>query len=101
MKSDCIKIISNIAYHCPDFRDEFRIKGGIPFVLSNCILDDLNPFIREASLFCLRNLSLDNTGNQELIRGLEAKQMAPNLELESLSLKVTLDSETGKPIIKK
>jgi ataxin-10 len=96
LKSDVTKIISNFAYHYSSFRDLFREAGGIPLVLNNCNLDDLNPYIKEVSLFCIRNLVTDNKENQKLVEGLEAREVLPSDELAELSIRAKIDPVTGK-----
>jgi ataxin-10 len=96
IKSDVTKIISNFAYHYPPFKDLFREAGGIPLVLNNCNLDDLNPFIKEVSLFCIRNLVTQNMKNQQLVEGLEAREVLQSDALDELNVRAKINPVTGK-----
>ncbi|KAI8899567.1 spinocerebellar ataxia type 10 protein domain-containing protein [Globomyces pollinis-pini] len=101
MKIYVIKIISNLTSNEKSFQNTFRISGAIGLVMSNCIIDDLNPYIREASLFCLRNLLNANIENQDLIRSLEAQAVAKSNILDELGLEAELDKSSGKVKIKR
>ncbi|KAJ3102088.1 Ataxin-10 [Phlyctochytrium planicorne] len=78
LKVDAIKVIANMCYGVPEVQDEFRNLGGIPIVLNHCKIDDSNPFIREWSIFAIRNLCENNAKNQALIASMEARGMAPD-----------------------
>ena len=43
LKCDLIQIISNICFECEKGQNEIRDEDGIPLVLQNCTVDDLNP----------------------------------------------------------
>lgn len=105
LKNDIIKVISNLAFHYPSCRDNF--KDAIPHILSNCLVDDMNPCtfydnldIRETSLFCIRNLTTDNRENQDLIASLEAREVAKSTVLEDLGLEATLGSSNKVTVSK-
>lgn len=71
IKVDIIKVISNLSFFSKDYQNQFR--DALLYVLDNCLVDDMNPFIREASLFCIRNLTDGNEENQKIIEMLQAK----------------------------
>ncbi|KAJ3029813.1 UNVERIFIED_CONTAM: Ataxin-10 [Siphonaria sp. JEL0065] len=72
MKGDSIKVISNVSFKCKEGQDEARRVGGIPVVLSHCIIDESNPFVKEWAMFAIRNLCEGNAENQRLIESMEA-----------------------------
>ncbi|KAI8621433.1 spinocerebellar ataxia type 10 protein domain-containing protein [Chytriomyces sp. MP71] len=72
MKVDAIKVLSNGSFKCKEAQDEIRRVGGIPIILSHCTIDDSNPFIKEWSVFAIRNLCDGNFENQKLIESMEA-----------------------------
>ncbi|KAI9348021.1 spinocerebellar ataxia type 10 protein domain-containing protein [Obelidium mucronatum] len=72
MKGDSIKVISNVSFMCKEAQDQVRLVGGIPVVLSHCIIDDSNPFVKEWAVFAIRNLCDGNKENQTLIESMEA-----------------------------
>ena len=71
LKVDIIKTISNLSFWKKHFQSLF--KDALILVLDNCLVDDLNPYIRETSLFCIRNLTKENLENQKVIDMLESK----------------------------
>lgn len=54
-------------------QDEIRERQGLELVLSNCVIDVHNPFIKERSIVCLRYLLNENPENQAFVAKLEAK----------------------------
>ncbi|ODV92672.1 hypothetical protein CANCADRAFT_17203, partial [Tortispora caseinolytica NRRL Y-17796] len=44
-------------------------------VLSSCVIDHENPFIREHAILCIKALLKDNAENQQLIASLEARKV--------------------------
>ncbi|KAJ3074206.1 hypothetical protein HDU98_011863 [Podochytrium sp. JEL0797] len=73
MKGDSVKVLSSISFRCKVAQDEVRRVGGIPVLLSHCIIDDTNPFIKEWAVFAIRNLCEGNMENQLLIESMEAQ----------------------------
>ncbi|CAG8712827.1 11552_t:CDS:2, partial [Scutellospora calospora] len=55
-----------------------RKLGGIPLVLNQCNIDDNNPYIREYAIFALRNLLINNSENQKLVKELEPIEPVQN-----------------------
>ncbi|KAJ3346312.1 Ataxin-10 [Kappamyces sp. JEL0680] len=94
LKSDLIKTISNLSFHYAEYKELFQ--AAIPLVLANCSVDDMNPYIRETSLFCIRNLVTGSSANQELVASMEAKGAAPSPVLEELGFHVSMNEETKK-----
>ncbi|KAI8930165.1 spinocerebellar ataxia type 10 protein domain-containing protein [Entophlyctis helioformis] len=101
IKCDAMKVIANMAYESRRAQDEIRECGGIAVVLSHCVLDDMNPFLREYSLFAIHNLTKGNKANQDLIGSLEAKKVIPNEMIDQLGVHVEIDKSTGKLKFKK
>ncbi|KAK7207947.1 spinocerebellar ataxia type 10 protein domain-containing protein [Myxozyma melibiosi] len=55
-------------------QDQIRTSGGLPVVLSQCNIDDNNPFIREYAILLIKNLLADNQENQDFVASLEARE---------------------------
>ncbi|KAJ3303011.1 Ataxin-10 [Kappamyces sp. JEL0829] len=94
LKSDLIKTISNLSFHYAEYKELFQT--AIPLVLANCSVDDMNPYIRETSLFCIRNLVTGSSANQDLVASMEAKGAAPSPVVEELGFHVSMNEETKK-----
>jgi len=92
VKRDAIKCLGTLSYRSTIVQDEVRRLGFMGLVLSQCRVDDLNPFIREYALVTIRHLTLDNIENQAIIRGLEAKglEQGSKEELEGFGLTARL-----------
>ncbi|KAI8850218.1 spinocerebellar ataxia type 10 protein domain-containing protein [Chytridium lagenaria] len=96
LRVDAMKVVANLCYGVVEVQDEFRCLGGIPIVLNHCRIDDSNPFLREWSIFAVRNLCDNNPKNQALIASLEARGMAPDdgtLAAAGLKARVTSDGK--------
>ncbi|KAM9886264.1 hypothetical protein OXX79_014309 [Metschnikowia pulcherrima] len=52
-----------------------RELHGLELILSNCVIDEDNPYIKEHSVLCLRFVLQENQRNQEFVASLEAKQV--------------------------
>ena len=56
VKSYIIVILSYLAFESFDNQEKIRELGGLALVLSNCIIDNNNPFIKEQAIVCLKYL---------------------------------------------
>ncbi|ORX82061.1 hypothetical protein BCR32DRAFT_267896 [Anaeromyces robustus] len=99
-KSDIITVISGLAYNCKHIQDEIRELGGLPLVLANCNIDNNNPYIKERSVFAIRNLCQNNPENQKIIDSLEAKGVDKSTNLDEMGIDAEID-ENGKLQIKR
>ncbi|KAI8825777.1 spinocerebellar ataxia type 10 protein domain-containing protein [Fimicolochytrium jonesii] len=98
LKCDVIKIISNLSYEAKEVQDAFRLFGGVEAVLSQCAIDDDNPFIKEQSILALRNLLDGNPANQALVASLRPQGIEPSSQriLAEANLSARVDDATGK-----
>ena len=71
LKSDCIVTIGNLCFQAPKNQDLVAEFDGICILLDHCNIDDNFPFIKESSLFAIRNLTQGNLKNQEMIAKLK------------------------------
>ncbi|CAN6673757.1 hypothetical protein TRVA0_049S00606 [Trichomonascus vanleenenianus] len=74
IKGKLISIISILAKGELAVQDAVRERKGLAAVLSNCIVDSNNPFIKERAIVCIRYLLQGNDKNQALVASLEAKE---------------------------
>ncbi|KAH6560210.1 hypothetical protein BASA60_000410 [Batrachochytrium salamandrivorans] len=96
IRCDIMKVIANITFSSRRAQDEIRECDGIPMVLSNCVVDDLNPYLREYGLFAVRNLTQGNKTNQDLIASLDKGKVVPSAMLAEMGVEATIDADTGK-----
>ncbi|KYQ90098.1 ataxin-10 [Tieghemostelium lacteum] len=87
-KKELIRIIGNLAYKNKNNQDEIRELGGIEIILNHCRFDPSNPYIREWSIFAIRNLCDENLQNQQLIQNLKMQGVAKNEELQDLGIQI-------------
>ncbi|KAF0354774.1 Essential cytoplasmic protein Ctr86 [Gigaspora margarita] len=92
IKRDIIKVIGNMAYNNSFVQDEVRKLGGIPLILNQCNIDDNNPYIREHAIFALRNLLINNSENQKLVKELEPIAPVQTDVLSEIGIKAQLEN---------
>lgn len=80
-------------------QDEIRERQGLELVLSNCIIDIHNPFIKERAIICLRYLLEENAENQAFVAKLEAKSTVTEEALDEAGLETEIID--GKIALKK
>lgn len=96
IKSILIEIVSYLAFENFEMQEKTRELHGIEIILSNCIIDDGNPFIKERAIICLKYLLHKNQGNQKLVASLEAQKQVDNDVLEQAGYQVKVNNQTGK-----
>jgi len=98
VKSFIIEILSSLVHQNFEVQELMREIHGLELVLSNCIIDDNEPFIRERSIVCLRFLLLNNDKNQEFVSKLEAKEAVKDETLDEAGFEVEI--QDGKVKLK-
>lgn len=86
-------IIEIIAYLCHgSFKTQERIRElhGLELILSNCIIDENNPYIKERSILCLRFVLEKNQANQDFVAQLEAKKVYDDQALQDVGYQVEI-----------
>ncbi|ODQ64646.1 hypothetical protein NADFUDRAFT_14680, partial [Nadsonia fulvescens var. elongata DSM 6958] len=72
---------------------------ALDLILSNCVIDQNNPYIRERAIMCLKYILENNAENQALIAQLEAKQTVSGDVLDGAGYETTIID--GKVALKK
>ncbi|KAL6942578.1 hypothetical protein ACO0QE_003759 [Hanseniaspora vineae] len=99
-KSLIIEIISYLAYGNREVQNKVRELCGLEIILSNCIIDDSEPFIKERSIVCLRYLLTENKENQDFVAKLEAQKPVQDSVLDEAGFELEINDE-GKVGLKK
>lgn len=99
VKSLIIEILAYILHSSFEAQEKTRQLHGLELLLSNCIIDDNNPYIKERSILCLRFAMEKNQKNQEFVAQLEAKQVVDDEALQEAGYEVEV--ENGKVKLKK
>lgn len=98
-KSLIIEILTFICHDSKTAQDKMRSLRGLELVLSNCVIDESNPFLKERSILCIKFLLKDNPENQKFVQELEAKQVVDDDALRDAGYEVNI--EDGKVKVKK
>ncbi|SCU87924.1 LAMI_0D08042g1_1 [Lachancea mirantina] len=93
-----VEVLSFLVFEQTKAQDAVREAGGLQLILSNCLIDDNDPFIKERCITCIKFLLQNNTENQNIVRDLEAQSVVQDDALEAAGLQVSLDS-SGKLFI--
>lgn len=82
-----------------EIQNQVRELGGLGVILSNCVIDDNDPFIKERSIMCIKFLLKDNKENQNFVANLESKRVANDETLQEAGYEVDI-SKDGKLSLK-
>ena len=74
LKVRLLKILANLAYESRPCQDDLALLGLLPLLLSLTKIEDENPFMREWSVFALRNMLDNNPENQEFVQKVQPIQ---------------------------
>lgn len=95
-------IIEIMAFAChKSFKSQEKIRElhGLEVVLSSCIIDEDNPYIKERSILCLKFLLENNKANQDFVAQLEAKEVVDDTALHQAGYEVEMSD--GKVKLRK
>lgn len=96
-KRNCITIILFLIRGDQALQDVVRERGGIPLILAQCQIDDMNPFLREHALLCLRLVLENNDENQAMLAGLTPLGITQDPILEDMG--VSAEVRDGKVVL--
>lgn len=74
VKSLLIELLSYLVYESFESQEKVREQHGLELVLSNCVIDENEPYIKERAIICIRFLLEKNAENQKFVAQLEAKK---------------------------
>lgn len=94
-----IEVLANTCHSSFEAQEKIRELHGLELVLSSCVIDDHNPFMKERAILCLRFLLEKNPKNQQFVAELEAENVADSTALEEAGYEV--DLVDGKVKVKK
>lgn len=86
-----IEIISMLTHGNKEVQDKIRNLEGLGVILSNCVIDDNDPFIKERSIMCIKFLLANNPENQSFVAQLESKRAANDQVLQEAGYEVDID----------
>ncbi|KAF9462934.1 spinocerebellar ataxia type 10 protein domain-containing protein [Collybia nuda] len=74
VKRDLVRLLGILCHGVKAVQDRARESGGIEVVMSLCVVDERNPYLREHAIFTLRNLLKDNLENQAVVEGIKPSE---------------------------
>ncbi|EJS44504.1 ctr86p [Saccharomyces arboricola H-6] len=86
-----IEILASLVYAHPEIQDQIRELGGLALILSNCVIDDNDPFIKERSIVCLKFLLKNNAKNQEFVKIMEAQDVVQDDALSKAGFEISVE----------
>uniref|UniRef100_A0A8C9DKS5 Ataxin-10 n=1 Tax=Prolemur simus TaxID=1328070 RepID=A0A8C9DKS5_PROSS len=87
-KSHLIRLLGNLCYKNKDNQDKVNELDGIPLILDSCNIDDSNPFLTQWVVYAVRNLTEDNSENQDFIANMEDQGLADASLLKKIGFEV-------------
>ncbi|WBW75293.1 Armadillo repeat protein, ATXN10-like protein [Schizosaccharomyces osmophilus] len=96
VKRECVHFITFAAHLYPATQDDVRnTDGGLSVILSQCNIDDFNPYLREVTVLCIRHLLQNNPDNQAFIANLNPVGISKSEVLEEAGYDSQID-DNGK-----
>ncbi|CAH2354488.1 copper transport protein 86 [[Candida] railenensis] len=92
IKSLIIEIISFMCHDSFSMQEKVREYHGLELVLSNCMIDDNDPYIKERAIICIKILLDKNSKNQQFVADLEAEQTVNDEALREVGYEVEIDN---------
>ncbi|KAF9090181.1 hypothetical protein BGX29_011620 [Mortierella sp. GBA35] len=99
LKRDIVRLIGNLAYRSRHVQDRIRKCNGLIVMLSQCNIDDANPYLREFAILAMKNILTGNVENQGLIEELQPIEAVDHPALQEARVTARLDAETGRPVL--
>lgn len=96
VKSLVVELMCSLVYESREAQEEVRTCGGLPAVLSCCVVDDHEPYLRERAIVLLRFLLTGNSENQAFVALLEAREAVDETALQEAGYTVEItDGKVG------
>lgn len=75
VKSICLEIIAHLVQKNKPVQDRVRELGGLQPILSSCVIDANNPYMKERAVMCIKFLLEGNPDNQAVVANLEKQEL--------------------------
>ncbi|KAG0252698.1 hypothetical protein DFQ27_007901 [Actinomortierella ambigua] len=98
MKRDIVRLVGNLAYRSRDVQDRVRDCNGLVVMLSQCNIDDANPYLREYAILAMKHLLMGNLESQKLINELQPIEAVDHPALQEARVQAKLDAQ-GRPVL--
>lgn len=87
-----VETLTNLVHDSPQVRDELRELHALELILSSCVIDDDNPFLKERAILCLRYCLKGSSANQQFVAQLEAIKTQDDLVLHEVGYKAEVSN---------
>ncbi|KAF8557778.1 hypothetical protein OG21DRAFT_1536824 [Imleria badia] len=74
VKRDLVRLLGVLCHKNKRIQDSIRNCEGITVIMSMCVVDERNPYLREHAIFTLRNLLKDNEENQNVVNSIQPSE---------------------------
>eukprot|EP00127_Corallochytrium_limacisporum_P002330 Clim_evm118s109 gene=Clim_evmTU118s109 len=101
LKTAVMRALANLVYNSPYAQEVMRESGALRAALNHCVHDERNPYLREWSIFAIRNAIVHNNENQEIIRQMERNQEVPMEVLDGAGFEVDILDDGGLKLRRK
>ncbi|KAH7907262.1 spinocerebellar ataxia type 10 protein domain-containing protein [Hygrophoropsis aurantiaca] len=71
LKRDLVRLLGIFCHQDKEIQDQIRVIDGIPVIMSMCVVDERNPYLREHAILALRNILEGNIDNQAVIDSIQ------------------------------
>ncbi|KAG0049655.1 hypothetical protein BGZ83_005516 [Gryganskiella cystojenkinii] len=99
LKRDIVRVVGNLSYCSRNVQDRIRGCNGLIVMLSQCNIDDANPYLREYAILAMKNILAGNAENQALIEELQPIEAVDHPALQEARVRAHLDANTGRPVL--
>ena len=93
-----VQILSTISTLCSGntaIQDFMRENGVIELLLNMTKVDRSTMFLKEWSIFGIKNITEGNLQNQQYIQSIKAQKVVQNEEMKEMGIEVTYDDVSG------
>ena len=90
------QIVGNLSHRNTHCHNAARKYGIIECLLSQTSIDDYSEFLKERSIFALRNLTLGSEANQRYIREMKLQKVVQSDEMREMGISAEYDPRSSK-----
>ncbi|KAF3985117.1 hypothetical protein FT663_03162 [Candidozyma haemuli var. vulneris] len=96
VKSLVIEILGRLCFDDPEVQRIIREEYILEYILSSCIIDDYNPYIKERAIICIKYALAGNAANQKFVAELEAQQVVDESVLNQAGVEAYVENGSVK-----
>ena len=102
LKKLIVLVLSSLVWKSSVVQNQIRKHGGVEVILGCTQYDAHNPYIKEHAVMCLKFLLEGNQANQNVVEGLEAREVVGGQEaLKEVGVEAVVNEEGKVRLVKK